>query len=91
MVNLKNRTRKELMIRPLKGETLNQTKKFYWDYIHTCQELISVIQKDCDYIDLSREVIAMERQIIKDTYADLKEMQQWFNKTGKGKLNGKAK
>ena len=75
------------MIRPLKGETLNQTKEFYWSYIHTCQELIKTIQRVCDDTPLTREVVAMELKIIKDTYAELKEMQQWFNKEGKGKLN----
>ena len=77
------------MIRPLKGETLNQTKAFYWDYIHTSQNLIKTIQKSCKDTPLAREVIALERKVIKDTYADLKEMQQWFNKEGKGKLNAK--
>lgn len=77
------------MIRPLKGETLNQTKEFYWEVIHISQDLISAIQKTKSKdSDIAKQVIKQEKELIKQTYADLKELQQWFNKTGKGKLSG---
>jgi hypothetical protein len=64
------------------GETFNGRKESLWDYIHVCQELIAAIQKSVvPPTDLSREVIALERQSIRSTYAELKDLQRWFNTT----------
>lgn len=72
------------MIRPLLGETFNECKAFYWSYIHTSQELIKAIQ-NCSLAKtpLAKEVISQERQIIKQTYVELKELQRWWEKEGK--------
>jgi hypothetical protein len=66
------------------GETFNQHKAFLWSLIHSSQELIKVLQniKDPDNRKLAREIIVQERTIIKSTYAELKELQKWFTKSG---------
>ena len=75
------------MIRPLIGESFNECKAFYWSYIHTCQELIKAIQNTgIANTPLAKEVIRQERDQIKRTYAELKELQRWWDKEGK---NGK--
>jgi hypothetical protein len=64
------------------GETFNSRKAFLWDYIHVCQDLIKAIQR-CKLAKstLAREVIAIERQSIRDTYEELKQLQRWFKTT----------
>lgn len=75
------------MIRPLIGETFNECKAFQWSLIHTSQDLIKAIQAcSIKNTPLAREVINQERQLIKQYYAELKELQAWWNKEGK---NGK--
>lgn len=64
------------------GETFNERKAFLWSFIHVCQELIGVLQKLTGDKKSAREVIVLEREIIKDTYAELKELQRWFKQSG---------
>lgn len=64
------------------GETYNQRKAFMWSFIHSCQEFIKALQTVKG--ENRREallLIKQEREIIKQEYADLKELQRWFNKT----------
>lgn len=61
------------------GETYNQSKAMLWDLIHSCQALIKVIKPNSP---LAREVIAGNREIIRSTYADLKELTRWFKQSG---------
>ena len=75
------------MIRPVKGETIATCKAFYWDTIHTSQKLIKAIQgSSVKNTDIAREVVKQEQQLIKDTYADLKELQRWWEKEGKNEV-----
>ena len=72
------------MIRPLIGESFAQCKDFQWSLIHTSQDLISAIQKTSIRNDpLTKEVVQREQQLIKEYYAELKELQSWWNKEGK--------
>lgn len=79
------------VLRPLMYETFEDCRDFHFDLIHTSQNLINAIQAtidnhpDWDHT-LAREVIKSEREIIKSTYAELKEMQRWWIREGK---NGK--
>lgn len=61
------------------GETFNQHKAFLWDYIHTTQDLIKAIKPNSQ---LAKEAIAGSRESVRDTYAELKELQRWFNTSG---------
>jgi hypothetical protein len=65
------------------GETYNQQKAFLWSYIHTCQELIKALQASkLANSSLARDVIQENRLQIRDTYAELKKLLQWFKKSG---------
>lgn len=65
------------------GETFNQRKAFIWSCIHTCQDLITVLQKVTgENAKLARQIIKDEREIIKSDYATLKELQRWFKQSG---------
>lgn len=65
------------------GETFNQRKAFLWSCIHTCQELVNVLQKiKGDNRALALSVIKQQREIIKSDYAALKELQKWFKQSG---------
>lgn len=67
------------------GETFNQRKAFIWSFIHQCQELITVLQTvQGENRRQALECIKQEREIIKAEYAELKELQRWFNKSGMG-------
>lgn len=67
------------------GETYNQRKAFIWSCIHTYQELIAVLQKvQGENRRLALEIIKQEREIIKQEYAELKELHRWFKKSGMG-------
>lgn len=64
------------------GECFNDRKAFLWSFIHVSQELIAVLQKmPGENRILARELIAQEREIIKKTYMDLKELQRWYKTT----------
>lgn len=65
------------------GETFNQRKAELWSLIHSCQELLKVLSGiKGDNRKLALEVAKQEREIIKVTYAELKELQRWFKKSG---------
>ena len=65
------------------GETLNERKASLWSYIHVCQDLIKSIQGcSISKSSLAKEVIAMEREQIKNTYAELKAVQRWGKQSG---------
>lgn len=65
------------------GETYKQHKAFLWSYLHTCQDLIKAIQASpLADSSLAREVILQERQQIRETYAELKKLLQWFKQSG---------
>lgn len=65
------------------GETYNQHKQFLWDFIYTCRELIKAIQNSSlAESTLAREVIDQNRAIIRDTYAEIKELTRWFRASG---------
>lgn len=67
------------------GETFNQRKAFIWSFIHQCQDLIKVLQGiQGDNRRQALELIKQEREIIKIEYAELKELQRWFKKSGLG-------
>lgn len=67
----------------VQGETFNERKSSLWSYLHTSQDLIKAVQKiKGDNLALAREVIVQERETIKTTYADLKELQRWFKTSG---------
>lgn len=76
------------VLRPLLTETFEDCRDFYLDFIHVSQDLIKAIQltiknhPDWDHT-LAREVIKQEQDIIKSTYAELKEMQRWWLREGK--------
>lgn len=64
-------------------ENFNQRKAFLLDYIHTCQDLIKAIQQSSLHNStLAREVIKEERILIRDTWAELKQLQRWFKTAG---------
>lgn len=79
------------VLRPLLTETFEDCRDFHLDFIHVSQDLIKAIQQtiknhpDWDHT-LAREVIKQEQEIIKTTFAELKEMQRWWLREGK---NGK--
>lgn len=65
------------------GETYEQRYSFLWDYIHTCQDLIKTLQAIKGQNEaLAREVIQLEREQIKKTYAELKQLAIWFKNSG---------
>ena len=65
------------------GETYNDRKASLLDYIHVCQDLIGTIQKcKISKEPLAREVIALERQSIRDTWAELKALARWQKTSG---------
>lgn len=71
------------MVRPIIGESFNNCKQFRWSIIHTSQQLIASIQKNCGDTPLAREIINLELANIKRTYAELRELQRWWNNEGK--------
>lgn len=65
------------------GETYNQRKDFLWSFIDTCRELVITIQRsNLSNTPLAKEVIAENRAIIRDNYAELKELAKWFKQSG---------
>lgn len=76
------------VLRPTLYESFEDCRDFHLDFIHVCQDLIKAIQQtiknhpDWDHT-LAREVIKQKQDIIKSTYAELKEMQRWWLREGK--------
>lgn len=79
-----NQRKEHTLVRPVKGESFTDLKQFLWDSIHVSQDMVKAVQ-NCKIKDsaLAKEVIKLERENIKRTYAELKELQQWWNKEGK--------
>lgn len=61
------------------GESYSQHKALLWSLIHSSQELAKVIKPTTP---LAREVLKGNREAIRETYAELKELHRWFKKSG---------
>jgi len=59
-------------------ETFEDRNEFLWSVIHTSQKLIKVINSK-QQSELSREVVSLELEVIKNTYVQLKELRRWHN------------
>ncbi len=65
------------------GESFNDRKEFLWSYIHTCQDLIKVIQQtSIADTPLAKETMKLEREQIQQTYNELKALQRWLKTSG---------
>ncbi len=65
------------------GESFNDRKEFLWSYIHTCQDLIRVIQRtSIADTPLAKETMKLEREQIQQTYNELKALQRWLKTSG---------
>ena len=59
-------------------ETFEDRNEFLWSVIHTSQKLIKVINSK-QQSELSREVVSLELEVVKNTYVQLKELRGWRN------------
>lgn len=63
---------------------MQECKAFQWSLIHTSQELIKAVQS-CSLKGTAQanQIILTERAIMKENYAELKELQRWWVLEGK--------
>ena len=74
------------MIRPLLSESVEDCRAFHLSCIRTSSECIKVLRTITGKnAKLAKEIIRKEQQYIKQTYADIKEMQRWWVREGKKK------
>lgn len=78
-------------MRPLRDETFEEARDRAFTSIHINQNLIKALKKSIIFNDkmpddlkiLAKEGVTKFNKEIKQTYADLKEMQSWWIKEGK--------